>query len=220
MTTLVEEKEATKKVTRDVTSLRKALEFLQAQGDVLTTDVEVNPDLEITGLQKHLDGGPVLLFNHVKGKPHARAITNLFADINVVDKMFGFQSPTDRVKKIAHALTHPLKPAEVPQSDAPCQEEVLTEDLDVNKYITAIRHTALESELTVGSGISCVVGEYFNGGSHIRHNPTNFPWGNVGTLQAAPGPPMWQHITAPFKGEKPHPPPMCVGLPPACPPLA
>src|SRR5438270_8617813 len=132
MTTVVEEKQEEDRVTRDVTSLRRALEFLQAQGDVLTTDVEVNPDLEITGLQKHLDGGPVLLFNHVKGKPHARAITNLFADINVVDKMFGFESPTDRVKKIAHALTHPLKPAEVPQNSAPCQEEFITDDLDVN----------------------------------------------------------------------------------------
>src|SRR6266571_7286147 len=119
MTTLVEEKEATKKVTRDVTSLRKALEFLQAQGDVLTTDVEVNPDLEITGLQKHLDGGPVLMFNHVKGKPHARVITNLFSDIHVVDKMFGFTSPMDRTRKIATAMNRPLEPVEIPQGEAP-----------------------------------------------------------------------------------------------------
>src|SRR6266550_2430489 len=216
MTTLVEEKEATEKVTRDVTSLRKTLEFLEAQGDVLTTDVEVNPDLEITGLQKHLDGGPVLLFNHVKGKPHARAITNLFADINVVDKMFGFESPTDRVKKIAHALTHPLKPVEVPQNSAPCQEEVITDDLDVNKYITAIRHTALETELTVGSGISCVVGPYFDGGSHIGYNRMNFRWGNIGTFQASPGSHMWQIQTKHYKDEKPIPLTMCFGVPPAC----
>src|ERR687887_2348592 len=107
--------EETKKETRkDITSLRSALEWLDAQGDLLKTDVEVDPDLEITGLQKHLDGGPVLMFNHVKGKPHARAITNLFSDINVVDKMFGFKGPTDRTKKIAHAMTRPLKPVEVP----------------------------------------------------------------------------------------------------------
>src|SRR5437016_6895996 len=118
MTTTISERTIAvrREATRDVTSLRKTLEFLERQGDVLTTDVEVDPDLEITGLQKHLDGGPVLLFNRVKGKPHARAITNLFSDINVVNKMFGFNSPTDRVQRIAHALTHPLKPAEVPQS--------------------------------------------------------------------------------------------------------
>src|SRR5712692_6395425 len=109
-TTLDEQAEARRKETApgpDVTSLRSALEFLKSQGDLLETDVEVDPDLEVTGLQKHLDGGPVLLFNHVKGKPHARAITNLFADMDVVDKMFGFESPIDRTKKIAYALTHP-----------------------------------------------------------------------------------------------------------------
>src|SRR5918911_2698365 len=86
---------------KDITSLRSALEWLDAQGDLLKTDTEVDPDLEITGLQKHLDGGPVLLFNRVKGKPHARAITNLFADVHVLDKMFGFNGPVDRVRKVA-----------------------------------------------------------------------------------------------------------------------
>src|SRR5713101_9162276 len=100
MTTLVEEKEQKARVTRDVTSRRRALEFLEAEGDVLTTDAEVDPDLEITGLQKHLDGGPVLMFNRVKGKPHARAVTNLFADINVVNKMFGYTSSQERTRKI------------------------------------------------------------------------------------------------------------------------
>jgi 4-hydroxy-3-polyprenylbenzoate decarboxylase len=213
---IVEERQAKARVRRDVTSLRSALEFLEAQGDVMTTEVEVNPDLEITGLQKHLDGGPVLMFNRVKGKPHARAVTNLFADMNVVDKMFGFESPVDRTKKIAHALTHPMAPVEVPQSKAPCQEEVITDDLDVNKTITAIRHTALESELTVGSGISCVVGEYFKGGSHIGYNRMNFRWGNVGTFQASPGSHMWQIITEHYKDEKPIPLTMCFGVPPAC----
>src|SRR5467141_2802770 len=101
MATVVEK--VTGDVKKEVTSLRSALRWLASQGDVLETDVEVDPDLEITGIQKHLDGGPVLMFNNVKGKPHARAITNLFSDINVVDKLFGFTSPMDRTRKIAHA---------------------------------------------------------------------------------------------------------------------
>src|SRR3989442_12514521 len=162
-----------KHVTRDIRSLRSALAWLDPQGDLLTTDVPVDPDLEIPGLQKHLDGGPVVMFNNVKGKPHARVITNLFSDIHVVDKMFGFTSPMDRTRKIASAMNKPLKPVEIPQSDAPCQEEAITYYLDVNKYITAIRHTALETKLTVWSGITCVVGEYFEGGSHIGYNRMN-----------------------------------------------
>src|SRR5665811_1716458 len=163
-----------KKVEKDVRSLRAALAWLETQGDLLTTDVPVDPDLEITGIQKHLDGGPVLMFNNVKGKPHARAITNLFGDIEVVDKMFGFEGPIDRTKKIAHALNHPLKSVEMPQDEAPCQEHVITDDLDVNKWLVPIRHTELETELTIGSGQSVVVGDYFDGGSHIGYNRMNF----------------------------------------------
>lgn len=209
-------KESKREVEKDITSLRPALEWLDSQGDVLKTDVEVDPDLEVTGVQKHLDGGPVLLFNNIKGKPHARAITNLLADMNVVDKLFGFKSPQDRTKKIAHAMTHPLPPVEIPQAEAPCQEEVITDDLDVNKYITAIRHTDLETEMTIGSGISCVIGKYFSGGSHIGYNRMNFRWGNVGTFQASPGSHMWQIITEHYRDEEPIPLTMCFGVPPAC----
>src|SRR5712691_13338860 len=186
--------EAKKDTRKDIRSLRSALEWLDSQGDVMTTDVEVDPDLEITGVQKHLDGGPVVLFNRVKGKPHARAITNLLADMNVIDKLFDYPTPKERTKKIAYSMTHPIAPVEISQDQAPCQEEVLTEDLDVNKYITAIRHTELESELTIGSGISCVIGDYFDGGSHIGYNRMNFRWGNIGTFQASPGSHMvWSH---------------------------
>jgi 4-hydroxy-3-polyprenylbenzoate decarboxylase len=83
-------------MTKDITSLRSTLDWLRAEGDLIETDKEVNPDLEITGLQKHFDGGPCMLFNNVKGKPHARAITNLFGNIKVVEKMFGWTSiPTN-----------------------------------------------------------------------------------------------------------------------------
>src|SRR5205807_10083386 len=102
--------ETEREVKKDVTSLRSALEWLDSQGDVMTTDVEVDPDLEITGVQKHLDGGPVVLFNEVKGKPHVRAITNLLADMNVVGKVFGYQTPQERTGKNADAMTHPLTP--------------------------------------------------------------------------------------------------------------
>ena len=64
-------------MAKDVTSLRSALEWLKSEGLLIETDKEVNPDLEITGLQKHFDGGPPILFNNVKTKPHARAVTNL-----------------------------------------------------------------------------------------------------------------------------------------------
>ncbi len=103
---------------REISSLRATIEWLRANGDLIETQKEVDPDLEITGLQKHLDGGPPILFENVKGKPHARAITNLFSDINVVDRMFGFDGPQDRTRKIAAAFNKPLDPVVIPQDEA------------------------------------------------------------------------------------------------------
>src|SRR5207302_966293 len=49
--------------TRD---LRHAIEWLKSEGDLIETDKEVDPDLEITGIQKQLDGGCPILFNNIK----------------------------------------------------------------------------------------------------------------------------------------------------------
>src|SRR3984893_15613872 len=135
----------------DLLSLPATVDWLRDQGLLRETDVEVNPDLELTGIQKGLDGSYPILFNTVKGYPHVRALTNLFANYGIIERMFGWENATDRTRKLAYALTHPIKPVEIEQREAPCQQEVLTDsaDLDVSKIIMAIRHTAQESELTV-----------------------------------------------------------------------
>ncbi|HEU5287601.1 MAG TPA: UbiD family decarboxylase, partial [Candidatus Limnocylindria bacterium] len=185
-----------------------------AEGLLMETDTEVSGDLQLTGLQKHFDGSYPILFNRVKGYPHVRAITNFFANMDIVDRMFGWEDRTERTRKLAHALTHPIPNEIVKQADAPVMEEVITDDLDVNKYIFPIRHTHLESEITIGSGNSVVVGDKFWGGSHIGYNRMNFRWGNVGTFQISPGSHMWQVMTKYYKDE---PVPLTVnfGLPAA-----
>jgi 4-hydroxy-3-polyprenylbenzoate decarboxylase len=184
----------------DLRSLRETIDWLRREGLLLETDVEVNGDLELTGIQKTLDGSLPILFNRVTGYPHARAITNCFANIDIVNRMFGWEDSKDRTRKLAQALTHPIKPELIPSSEqAPCQEEVITDDLDVNKYIMAIRHTHLETEVTIGSGCSVLAGDYFHGGSHIGYNRMNFRWGNVGTFQSSPGSHMWQVITEHYR---------------------
>src|SRR5436190_364585 len=57
--------------------LRSVLDWLREQGDLIETDKAVDPDLEVTGLQKHMDGGCPILFRNVKGKPNHRVLTNL-----------------------------------------------------------------------------------------------------------------------------------------------
>ena len=48
-----------------IRSVRGMLDWLRLTGDLLETDVPVNPDLEITGVQKHLDGSFPILFKNV-----------------------------------------------------------------------------------------------------------------------------------------------------------
>src|ERR1044072_6323168 len=125
----------------EVGDLRGAIEWIKKEGDILITDKEVHPDLEITGIQKQLDGGCPILFNTVKGKPHHRAITNLFGDMNVINKMFGWKDHADRTRKLAYAIPHPIAPVEFDQKDAPVQEEIFEKPAEANEYVIPFRHT-------------------------------------------------------------------------------
>jgi UbiD family decarboxylase len=198
-----------------VRDLRTAIEWMKKNGDLIVTDKEVDPDLEITGIQKQLDGGCPILFNNVKGKPHHRCITNLFGDMNVIGKLFGWKDHADRTRKLAYALTHPIPPVIIDQKDAPVQEEVYEKPADANEFVVPIRHTEIEPELTVGSGNGLISGEYFDGGSHIGYNRMNFRWGNVGTFQISPGSHSWQVVTKYYKDNKLVPITMNFGLPPS-----
>jgi UbiD family decarboxylase len=199
-----------------IADLRGTLEWLKAEGDLLETDKPINPDLELTALQKHLDGGAAMLFNNVVGKPNHRLVTNLFSDIEVINKMFGWSDNTDRTRKLAYALSHPLKPIEVGQDEAPCQEVVIENPVDVNEFMVPIRHTTYEPELTVGSGNRVVTGPHFDGGTDLGYNRMNFRWGNVGTFQISPGSHMWQVVSKYYKEDEPVPITMCFGVPPSC----
>jgi gallate decarboxylase subunit C len=209
-------KERLRAAGRTITDLRSALDWLRAEGDLVETTREVDPNLEITGLQKHLDGSCPLLFHNIRGKARHSALTNLFADTNVVNKMFGWANDTDRTRKLAYALSHAMKPTEISQSEAPAQQVVIEKPADVNEYMVPIRHTDLEPEPTVGSGIRLISGEHFDGGTDVGYNRMNFRWGNVGTFQISPGSHMWQVVSKSYESGKPVPITMCFGVPPAC----
>ena len=209
-------KAAKKAPAEQIHDLRNALEWLKAEGDLIETDKEVDPDLEITAIQKNLDGGCPILFHNVKGKPHHRAVTNLFGDMGVINKMFGWADHTDRTRKLADAIVHQIPPMEVGSDEAPVHEEVITDPKDVNEFMLPIRHTEYEPELTVGSGNRLISGEYFDGGTDLGYNRMNFRWGNVGTFQISPGSHMWQVVSKYYKADKPVPITMCFGVPPSC----
>src|ERR1700730_7535938 len=77
----------------DIRSLRSTLEGLKEADDLLITEKEVNPALELAGLAKQFDGGSAMLFNSVKGYPNARLTTNLFATEQRITRLFGVEDP-------------------------------------------------------------------------------------------------------------------------------
>ena len=206
-------KEALGPQTDALRDLRGTIDFLRAEGDLIETDTEVDPDLEITGVQKHLDGSCPLLFNNVKDKPDHRVITNLFADYGIMHKLFGWQDGRERTVKIAEAFRNPLAPVVIDQKDAPVQKEVILKPNEVNEYIVPIRHTTLEPELTVGSGQRLLSGDYFEGGTDVGYNRMNFRWGNVGTFQISPGSHAWQVMSKHYRDDTPIPLTMNFGIP-------
>ncbi len=201
---------------RHLQDLRSTLAWLKARGDMIETDKEVNPDLEVTGLQKLMDGGCPVVFNNVTGKPNHQVLTNLFGDIKVVNAMFGWADDKERTQKLARALSKPLPPQEISQSEAPCQQVVIENPKDVNEHVVPIRHTALEKELTIGSGIRCISGAAFGDGTDVGYNRMNFRWGNVGTFQISPGSHMWQVVSEAYRRNEKVPLTFCFGVPPSC----
>jgi len=175
----------------NIFDVRSAIADLKAAGELLETDVEVDPDVQFGAIQKKLDGGPALLFNTIKGQPHARFLTNLFSQRHRIDMMFGFADRVDRTRQIAHAINNPIPPVVIDSADAPVHAVVNEDVEDVDSIVPPIRHTRKEPELTTGAGNSVVYGDIFDGVSHIGYNRMNFRWGNVGTFQAAPGSHMW-----------------------------
>src|SRR3990170_8512796 len=111
----------------DITSLRSTLESLKGTYDLLITTTEVDPALEMAGLQKHFDGGSTLLFENVKGYPNSRLLTNLFACEERVSRLFGVDDPRQFKFKAINAIHCPIPPVVV--ENAPCQEIVITKNI-------------------------------------------------------------------------------------------
>jgi len=55
-----------------VKDLRNTIDWLRSEGDLIDTDKEVDPDLEVVGIQKHLDGSCPILFENVNIGRHAK----------------------------------------------------------------------------------------------------------------------------------------------------
>jgi len=169
---------------KDVTSMRGALEYLETKNDVLRIKGEVDPIYEIAGIQKALDKGPVVFFENIKGYPNFYNIGNFFSSRDRIADLFGVEDPKQLKCRFIEALKKPLPHRVV--SDAPCQEVVKTDSIDVLAFLPVIKHTERDAGRILGSGIQLLMGPWFGSGSHVSFNRIHFrgkDWATLATGQ-------------------------------------
>lgn len=117
-----------------VRSLRDAIELLRgSEGQLLETDVEVDPRAELAGVYRRVGAGgtverptregPAMVFNNVRGHPGARVLIGLLASRRRVGLLLG-ADPRRLGHLLNEAVEHPVAPVEVGPEEAACQEVV------------------------------------------------------------------------------------------------
>lgn len=136
-----------------VNDLRSAIELLKGiPGQLVETDVEVEPLAELSGVYRHVGAGgtvmrptkegPAMIFNNVKGHPGASVIIGLLASRTRVGYLLDCD-PKRLGFLLKDAVNAPIAPVATDEP-APCQEVVYKADdpdFDIRKLIPAPTNT-------------------------------------------------------------------------------
>lgn len=138
----------------EINDLRSAIEYLKSiDGQVVKTDVEVDPHGELAGVYRYVGAGgtvmrptkigPAMIFNNVKGHKDSKVIIGLLASrervgmlLNCEPKRLGFL--------LNEAVKNPINPIIIDNDNAPCQEVVhyaTDEGFDIRKILPAPTNT-------------------------------------------------------------------------------
>lgn len=123
---------------------RSALDDAEANAELVTIGREVDPLIEIPAVL-HAAGKlptiPAILFEKVAGYQDVRCAGGVFSDAARMSRQLGFEGTLVRDKASYYpSLDNPIKPKTV--SSGPCQENVVTRDIDVTRLIPST-HGAL-----------------------------------------------------------------------------
>ncbi|MDB5597515.1 MAG: UbiD family decarboxylase [Hyphomicrobiales bacterium] len=133
------------------TRFRSALARLAKCNRLNTCTREADPDLEIASIMKALDGGPALLFPHVRGHECA-VVGNLLSSQENCEGAFGADFRSIRAF-VERAIDNPVPPRIV--ASAPVQEVVLRK-FDIRQILPALRHAPADGGRFITAGILIV----------------------------------------------------------------
>lgn len=137
-----------------VNDLRSALALLESlPGQLVQTDVEVDPMAELSGVYRHVGAGgtvqrptregPAMVFNNVKVHPDARVAIGLLASRTRVGHLLDCD-PKRLGFLLKESVANPVPPVTIPAEKAKCREVVhlaTDPDFDVRKLVPAPTNT-------------------------------------------------------------------------------
>ena len=137
-------------MVEQLTSMRKVIEWAEKRGELLTVDKEIDPVYDLAGFIAAMDGGPVLLFNKIKGYPGCRAISNLVGTRQRLADVVRATSIEYTGKAFLDLVKNPIPPKVV--SHASCQENVITKDIDILKNVPVPTQTPRDAGRIITGG--------------------------------------------------------------------
>lgn len=149
----------------DKYDLRKVLaELKQIPGQYHETNVEIDPNAELSGVYRYIGAGgtverptqegPAMMFNRVKGFSQTRVLMGLMASRKRVGAMFHHDYQT-LGKFLNDSVSNPIWPQTVSEVEAPAHEVVhraTDSDFDIRKLVAAPTNTPEDAGpyITVG----------------------------------------------------------------------
>ena len=146
--------------------LRKVLEELkEIPGQYHETDVEIDPNAEISGVYRYIGAGgtverptqegPAMTFNNIKGFPNVRVNIGTMASRKRVGHIL-HHDYKDLGHLLNKAVENPVKPVKVSKDQAPAQEVVhlaTDDDFDIRKLIAAPTNTEYDAGPYITTGL-------------------------------------------------------------------
>jgi 2,5-furandicarboxylate decarboxylase 1 len=134
------------------TGFRSALKRMAERGRLSSYDAPVDRHLEVAAIMKRLDGGRALLFPQVKGS-EIPILGNFLSCQENCEAAFGADFRAIR-GFVGRALGAPKTP--VPVADAPVQQMVVTDGIDIAAMLPVLHHTPEDAGSFITAGIVVV----------------------------------------------------------------
>ena len=136
-----------------IVNLAALVDESRRHNDLLEISRRADPHLEIAAVARATDGGPVTMFNNVVGHPDRKIITNIFGNRNRIARLCNVE-PQALPRYLADAALNPIGSTEV--GDAPCQQNVVTGDVDIYKSIPLTQQTSDDAGDVITGGVALV----------------------------------------------------------------